>query len=169
MVTTGTPTATPADDASVGRTVPIQGANHVPRGAPHEPYSTTPPTSGPHWSATAEWGVSSVPIANELQVHNLEHGGVMLQYRCDCPETIALLEQFADPATGYPVLVIAAPYPDMTADVALTAWGQMLELSAEEVTPDRVRAFIEAFIDRGPEQIHSAELQAWRASDAPKP
>ena len=160
--------ATPADGLP-GRPVPIQGFDHVAPGEPHEPYNSTPPTSGPHWPRTAAWGVHREPVPDELQVHNLEHGGVMLQYSCDCREVIEILETFADPATGYPVLVIAAPYPNMEADVAFTAWGRIQELSAAEVTPDVVRAFVEAFIDRGPEQVHTGELEAWRASDAPKP
>jgi hypothetical protein len=162
-------TGTAADDELPGRAVPLLDPIHVEPGEPHEPYNSTPPTSGPHWATTAAWGVYDEPVPDEVQVHNLEHGGVILQYSCDCPEAIDILEQFASPAVGYPVLVITAPYPDMEADVALTAWGRILELSAEEVTADVVREFVEAFIDQGPERIHTEELEAWRESDAPKP
>ena len=54
----------------------------------HEPYNSTPPTSGPHLPYIAPWGVHTKPIANELQVHNLEDGGVVVQYNCECPELV---------------------------------------------------------------------------------
>ena len=41
-----------------------------------------PPTSGPHYSQLADWGIHDEPISNELQVQNLEDGGVMVQYNC---------------------------------------------------------------------------------------
>lgn len=160
--------ATPRADGP-GRAVPLLPADHVAPDEPHLPYNSSPPTSGPHWPVWAEWGVYDEPLPDELLVHNLEHGGVVLHYRCDCPEAIAVLERFADPATGYPVLVIAAPNPDMEAEVAFTAWGRIQHLPAARVTPDVVRAFVEAYADQGPEKIHTEELAAWRASDAPKP
>ena len=48
-------------------------------GDPHEPYNSTPPTSGPHLPYIAPWGIHTRPIPNELQVHNLEDGGVVVQ------------------------------------------------------------------------------------------
>ncbi|MDQ3045427.1 MAG: DUF3105 domain-containing protein [Chloroflexota bacterium] len=150
-----------------GEMVPSEGPGHIARGEAHDPYTTSPPTSGPHIGAElAPWGVSAVQIEDEVQVHNLEHGGVMLQYACACPEVVALLESFADPATGYPVKVIAAPYAEMDADVTLTAWGHILSLSEAEVTGPTVLEFIEAYVDRGPERpaAEAAELAAWRAT-----
>ena len=95
----------------------------------------------------------------------------MLQYNCDCPEAIALLERFADPDTGYPTKVIAAPYPEMEAEIAFTAWGRIWTMTAAELTPDRIRAFLTAYLNRGPEDIPSETqvLQAWLESDDPKP
>ena len=156
----------------LGQAVPDQGRAHIAEGDPHDPYNSTPPTSGPHLGgAIAAWGVSREPIPDEVQVHNLEHGGVMLQYNCACPEAIALLERFANPETGYPTKVIAAPYPDMPTEIALTAWGRIWTMSATELTADRVRAFVAGYVDRGPELIptETQQLEAWRESDAPKP
>ena len=150
-----------------GEMVPSQGPFHIDRGEAHDPYTTTPPTSGPHIGAeVAPWGVSTVPIEDEVQVHNLEHGGVMLQYACTCPAVVTLLESFADPATGYPVKVIAAPYAGMSADVTLTVWGHTLSLSEAEVTGATVVEFIDAYADHGPERFpdESAILAEWRAT-----
>jgi hypothetical protein len=145
---------------------------HIERGQDHEPYATNPPTSGPHIGGEiVPWGVSSTPVEDEVVVHNLEHGGVVLYHNCDCPEAIAILERLADPATGYPVKVIAAPNPTMDAEIALTAWHYLWTLDADEVTEERIRAFIDAHIDRGFEHIaaESAQLDAWRAGQPATP
>src|SRR5262245_19903730 len=50
--------------------------------SPHGPYNSNPPTSGWHYGGgTAPWGVQPQPIPDELTVHNLEHGGVLIHYR----------------------------------------------------------------------------------------
>ena len=138
-----------------------------------EPYSSQPPTAGWHiGNEVGEWGVSKQPLEPAVFVHNLEHGGVMLQYSCECPDTVAMLERFADPATGYPSAVIAAPYPDMDAEVALTAWNRLWTMPAADVTPERLRAFIDLFINEGPERIPSqiSAIREWRAdAGRPKP
>ena len=49
---------------------------------PHAAYNSDPPTSGPHLPYIAPWGVHTRPVPLELQVHNLEDGGVVVQYNC---------------------------------------------------------------------------------------
>src|SRR5262249_22188526 len=64
-----------------GRKMADQGNHHLQTVSdPHEPYNSDPPTSGPHLPYIAPWGVHTRPIPRELQVHNLEDGGVMVQY-----------------------------------------------------------------------------------------
>jgi hypothetical protein len=71
---------------------PDQGNLHVAGpDTPHEKYNSDPPTSGPHLPYIAPWGVHTRPIPRELQVHNLEDGGVVVQYNCDCPDIVAKL------------------------------------------------------------------------------
>ncbi|MDQ2682405.1 MAG: DUF3105 domain-containing protein [Chloroflexota bacterium] len=155
-----------------GTPVPALMPLHVKRGEPHSPYNSTPPTSGPHYGdEIAAWGVHDQPIEDEVQVHNLEHGGVLLQYGCTCPEVRALLERFAAPETGYPTKVIAAPNPNLETDVALTAWHYIWTMPASEVTEEGVRSFIEAHIDQGFEHVaaETAKLDLWRESTAPTP
>jgi hypothetical protein len=104
-------------------------------------YNSTPPTSGPHLGQVAQWGVHSEPIPNELQVHNLEDGGVMVQYDCeDCDE---LVNQLAGVVRRYHEAVILAPYPDMPNRIALTAWGRIDAF--DEFDEERIVSFIEAY------------------------
>ncbi len=105
-------------------------------------YNSTPPTSGPHYTSLAPWGIHTDPIPNELQVHNLEHGGVMVQYNCDgaCPELVAQLAEIVERYDGY---VILAPYPDMESRIALTAWGRIDTFDAFD--EQRIVRFIQAY------------------------
>jgi len=108
-----------------GAQFPDQGNLHVASAeTPHEQYNSDPPTSGPHLPYIAPWGIHTVPISRELQVHNLEDGGVMVQYRCDspCPE---LTTKLADIVRRYETQVILAPYPGMRTRIALTAWTRL--------------------------------------------
>src|SRR5260370_13508099 len=59
-------------------------------GDPHEPYNSTPPTSGPHLPDIAAWSIHIRPIPDELQPHNLADGGVDIQYNCACPDDAAM-------------------------------------------------------------------------------
>jgi hypothetical protein len=106
-------------------------------------YNTSPPTSGPHLGSLANWGVHGEPIPNELQVHNLEDGGVIVQYNCPegCSDLVAGLEGIVE---GYREGVILAPYPDMDTRIALTAWQRIDQF--EEFDEGRIERFIRAYL-----------------------
>jgi hypothetical protein len=117
-----------------------QGNVHVQTATdPHEPYNSTPPTSGPHLPYIAPWGIHTRPIPDELQVHNLEDGGVLVQYSCDCPE---VAERLARIVRAYDRYVILAPYPGMKSRIALTAWTRLETL--DDVDERRIERFIRA-------------------------
>jgi hypothetical protein len=74
-----------------GKELPDLGNAHLQRlGDSHAPYNSEPPTSGPHMPGIAPWGFYDKPIPKEYQVHNLEDGGVLIQYNCPkgCPDLI---------------------------------------------------------------------------------
>lgn len=105
-------------------------------------YNSYPPTSGPHYSSIAAWGIHDTPIPNELQVHNLEDGGVMVQYNCDGDCTDLVL-QLTDIVERFDDQVILAPYYDMTHKIALTAWNRLETLDAFD--EDQIVKFIKAY------------------------
>ncbi len=118
-----------------------QGNLHVPSAdTPHEQYNSDPPTSGPHLPYIAPWGVHTRSIVRELQVHNLEDGGVVVQYNCECPDLVAKLKAIVD---KYDRQVILAPYPGMPHKIALTAWTRLDTL--DELDESRIARFIEAY------------------------
>jgi len=126
-----------------GEFVPSLGNQHINSpDEPHIPYNSDPPTSGPHLPYLAPWGVHEQPIPRELQVHNLEDGGVLVQYNCPegCPE---LVEQLKAIVQRYPQFVILAPYEGMDARIALTAWTRIDKF--DEFDEARIVRFIEAY------------------------
>ena len=84
-----------------GTQMPDQGNLHIQSvDTPHVPYNSDPPTSGPHLPYIAPWGIHTRPIERELQVHNLEDGGVVVQYNCECPEIVAKLKMIGTDAAS---------------------------------------------------------------------
>jgi hypothetical protein len=133
-----------ADADLPGVAVADQGNRHIPTvGTPHEPYNSEPPTSGPHLPHIAPWGIHTRPIAPELQVHNLEDGGVLVQYSCDCPDLVRDLARIVERYDRY---VILAPYPTMTSRIALTAWTRIDRMDA--LDERRTVRFIDAYRGR---------------------
>ena len=126
-----------------GASFPDQGNLHLQTEAdPHVPYNSDPPTSGPHLPYIAPWGVHAAPIVKELQVHNLEDGGVVVQYHCPngCPE---MVEKLTVIVKRYERQVLLAPYPGLKTRIALTAWTRLDAF--DEFDESRIERFIRAY------------------------
>lgn len=131
---------------------------------PDEPddfvYNSNPPSSGPHRELFTDAFISRKPLPNYIQVHLLEHGNVLLQYSCTCPDVAAALGTIA---TEYDKLVmplgelqpsvadvnnaedqgkavIVAPYPPMQSKIALSAWTHIGTLSS--VDKSKINSFV---------------------------
>lgn len=123
------------------------GKEHLELGDVHPPYNSNPPTSGWHTQTSAPWGVSEAPLADELQVHNLEHGGIVIQYKPGIDPTT--LEKLTGLAKRYRSKVILAPRPSLDRNIALTAWTYLDKF--DEFNECRIIGFIAAHINEGPE------------------
>jgi hypothetical protein len=131
-----------AQQAGPGKVVATLGNEHIEApSSPHLPYNSDPPTSGPHVPYIAKWGVHKQPVEKEIQVHNLEDGGVMVQYNCQkCDDLIAKLEALTSEFNH----IIVAPYPTGKFVIALTAWGRIDTLDGLDEA--RIRRFIKAYM-----------------------
>lgn len=129
-----------------GQGVQQQISNHIQSVNDPHSYTTDPPTSGPHLSGLAPWGVSSTPITKELSLHNLEDGGVIISYRPDlAKEMVNSLDTIARSYDNY---VLMAPYPGLSDPIVLTAWTRIDRMST--VDEARIKRFIDAY--RGKDQ-----------------
>jgi len=146
-------------DGLPGRPVEILNAQHIAQGASHPPYNSVPPTSGWHYAHITDYGIHTEPIPDEVQIHNLEHGAVLIQYRPDvAEEMIADMRDFVENLRtdqGFCRLILA-PYPELDRPVALTAWGRILKMDVF----DRPIAlsFAGYFLDQGPENVADCQI-----------
>jgi hypothetical protein len=124
-----------------------QGRTHLSPGGRYSKYNSIPPTSGPHDPNPAPCGVSTQPIPNEVQVHDLEHGVVMVQYRPGLDQ--AQVRSLEALARSYGSHVLVAPYPGLNTPVAVTAWTKLMTLDRADT--GKIRAFADLYRQRGPE------------------
>lgn len=118
--------ALPCDEVP-GTPQAFEGNGHLPyEGAPHEPYKTVPPTSGPHSARIVAVGVYREPVPEELQVHALEHGHVFLQYSTALSkDDMVALERLG---RRFPRDAVVAPHPALSGGIALTGWQRLQRL-----------------------------------------
>jgi hypothetical protein len=86
---------------------------------PH--YNSFPPTSGPHYYLPARWNIYTFAIPQVALVHNLEHGGIVVQYGKRVPKATVrkIRAWYLEDSTG----LVVAPLPALGAKIALTAWN----------------------------------------------
>jgi hypothetical protein len=84
-------------------------------------YNSFPPTSGPHYYLPAKWAIYGYAIPQIALVHNLEHGGVVVQYGKDVakPAVAAIRAWYLKDSNG----LVVAPLPQLGRQIALTAWN----------------------------------------------
>ena len=121
---------------------------HLEPGQAPPAYNTDPPTSGQHQGSLAEFKVHSEPITKELQLHNLEDGGVAINYQPNLDK--ATVDMLATLATSYIQRtggrghVLMAPYPGLSHPIVLTAWRRIDRLDVYDEA--RIRRFIDAYV-----------------------
>lgn len=158
----GCPTVTAAGacDATVTQVCPAP-ANHVPVGTTVE-WTSNPPAIGPHYPMWARWNrtYADPPLERGYWLHNLEHGGVVLLYRCEdpCPDVVQGLEAVVDaipddplcaPAVRVRAIVSADPLLPAHVQVAASAWGWTYTASCLDATS--LAAFVADRYAKAPE------------------
>ncbi len=149
-----------ADAAAQVQTFPNQGRDHLTPGQTVQQilngqyYNSDPPTSGPHLPTWSDWGVFTQPVQNELQVHNLEHGGIVIQYDCSqgCAQAVNNLSAYARRYSAQQFTgILLAPRSNLPegSRIAVTAWTHRLLLKSFDRT--KIEQFITAYIGKGPE------------------
>lgn len=129
--------------------------SHVQPGAPIA-YNSDPPTSGPHYAETEEWGISDKPLVIEKLVHNLEHGGIVIYYKCPsaetgCEEFVKNLKDLVQRLAKSDRKITLSPNEKLDAKIVLAAWGWMDKLN--EFDEKRITKFFDDHINRGPERV----------------
>jgi hypothetical protein len=114
---------------------------------PPPSWNTYPPSSGRHYYQWVLWGDYDTPVRLIEEVHNLEHGGMIIQYgnkvsKSDIEEINAFWQKD-------PTAMLVAPLPNLGNKIALTAWTQWAECTSFD--QKAFKAFQSAFRYHAPE------------------
>ena len=112
---------------------------------PH--WNSFPPTSGLHFGQWVLWGDYTEPQPLIKEVHNLEHGGVIIQYGTKVPKSD--IQKINDLWQRDSNALLVAPLPKLGDKIALTAWGQWAECT--HFNNKAFSKFISAFRYHAPE------------------
>ncbi len=137
-----------------------QGRNHVQELQEDFEYNSTPATSGPHQPqplAPAVWGTYDDPVPEEKVVHNLEHGGVIVQYGPEVPEATVteILAWYREDPNGLLVAPLSPDLieaePELENRIALTAWTHLQ--TCERFDEEAFSSFLDLHRGDGPEPV----------------
>ena len=118
----------------------------------HDPYNSTPATSGPfldeEFGCPIRWGYHDNESTNECLLSNLARGGVNIQYNCDkddenCKALISNLKSNFTGANLSEIVII--PYPGLNKNITLTAWNYIDEF--DDFDKVRIWQFIDVFLN----------------------
>ena len=130
-------------------------ANHLSKGETFSDYSTTPATSGPHWSqvgpnAPVGCGIYGDDLLDEQTTHNLEHGHIVISHNLKGQEEIEQLKAVAEDLPGRRQWLVLRPYSKIAeGEVAITAWGWLQRFQGVDATG--LQEFYSAHFGNGPE------------------
>jgi hypothetical protein len=149
---------------------PIQQnpSTHVPEGTSLS-YCSNPPSSGTHYPIWAQFQEYTNPVPAPYLVHSLEHGAVILYWKCSAPDAsppacappadvIAALRKVRDDTPTDPVCdpstrvrIIIAPSTTIETPVAAAAWGATYHAACADVPT--LEAFVHDHYGHGPEDL----------------
>lgn len=137
------------ETGGLGQTFANQGQEHIAVGAAHGDYNSFPATSGWHYIEPQPWGTFADTVEPERLIHNLEHGGVVIQYN---PALVQGAETtLKSVQRRFPNKTVVAPNAALKVPVAVTAWRRLYTLDSVDET--RIVAFIERYKNRAPERF----------------
>jgi hypothetical protein len=100
-------------------------------------YNSFPPSSGPHYAQPAPWGIYPDSIKQTILVHNLEHGGIVIQYGPGISkDDVEKLQSFFE---DDPYGVVVAPYAKLKDKIAATAWNEPAYDQNQDANLDKVK------------------------------
>lgn len=156
-----------------GTKLPDLGRGHVPVGEQVE-YNSNLPTSGKHYAEWIRAGIYDTPKDDRNLVHSLEHGYVIMSYKCDssvipsgseesvkhiatdssnprndeCEARKDQLAQVYEKKGKHKLIVV--PRSSLDTNFALTAWTYLDKFN--DFDQARIEKFIDAHRDQGPEK-----------------
>ena len=129
-----------------------------------------PPTNGLHRPIWADWGFYQVPVPYAYEVHNLEHGGVIVHIglRVKRSQGVKAVQMWAG-SPPYLLIVPGLPADVSPRGVTVTSWQRAMVCKTWNArTMAAIRIYRNVYRGTGPEQIPSLNSGA-SAPDLPAP
>ena len=156
--------AAPGETPRLGQVTRDLGRTHVDAGS-SVTYEFCPPTSGSHYNASRLGPIPPLFYAKddatvpEGWIHNMEHGGMVVLYRCpegcgtSAQTSLAALQGQlpASPICAFPSTanVVVTRFDQMPTPYAAVVWGRVLFLNSLDV--GAITTFYAQSADQGPE------------------
>lgn len=99
-----------------------------------------PPSGGVHSPRWQTCGIYEQPVETKNAVHSMEHGAVWITYHPDLSSDE--VQRLQNLVRGQTYLLLS-PYPDLSNNVVLTAWG--IQLEVDSVDDERIAQFIDQY------------------------
>ena len=140
----------------VAQELPPMGRQHVLKLKKSFKYNSFPPTSGPHYPQPAIWNVYDQPVEQYRLIHNLEHGGVIVQYgdKVSQAQVSGVVAWYSADPNG----IVVAPLPALGGKIALTAWTHLMTCS-KGFDEKAFTSFRDAYRGKGPEGFPVSALK----------
>jgi hypothetical protein len=118
-------------------------------------WNSFPPTSGRHYVQPVIFGQYEEPVEEIQAVHNLEHGGVVIQYGSKVPRSTVdeLTSFYQDDANA----LLLAPLPALGNKISLTAWTHLATCTSFD--EKAFKAFRDEYRYHGPEHFPPSALE----------
>ena len=131
-----------------------QPRNHVPLNHKFH-YNSFPATSGPHYYQWVLWGIYTEPVRQIQQIHNLEHGGIVIQYGSKVPR--ADVDKITSFYRSDDNAMLVAPFPKLGNKIAVEAWTYLS--TCTHFDQKGFTKFRDALRYHGPEHFPKSLLQ----------
>ncbi|HXA42808.1 MAG TPA: DUF3105 domain-containing protein [Candidatus Solibacter sp.] len=137
--------------------IPDEGATHVAQGTALT-HAHNPPSSGNHYPTPLPAGAYSTIQPEGNWVHSLEHGYIVLVYKCSGSECNDLYQQAKAVFAALPkeskfneVKFVSTEYNNMTPKIAVLAWDKEEDMSS--IDANLITSFYKQYVDHGREDL----------------
>ena len=118
-------------------------------------YNSFPPTSGQHYYIPVIFGIYPTPVDEYAALHNLEHGGVIIQWGNKVPaaEVDKIREFYQEDANA----MLVAPYPKLGSTIAIRSWTHLAK--CKRFDQDAFATFRDKLRYQAPEKFPPDQLE----------
>jgi hypothetical protein len=137
---------------AVGEPFCSEGQAHVPQDREVE-WMSDPPHSGPHYPTWELWGEHDSTVPRGNWVHNLEHGGIVLSYRCadPCETELDVLRDVVEQRPELRILLTPDPFLPGSERFAAISWTWLHRFDAPDLA--ELLCFADQHENHAPEDV----------------